>query len=324
MQHPHLKNTGVVKGGGASPPEKSPKSVEDREVTLPEFEKGRDLLEEFLSTPLNPSYASPKTGRKISVDNAMVVMQPSETRDTIVDSLRELNLDVSVYDHFELIFATEYQKADLMMLDVRQGDYHAVDLLHILIRDEALSPTRFAIVGRNPADVRQQDWKGLGKGLFLREKLPTPWVKKTLAEWLTEKMEPEEANPGILKQPLVAVIDDDTGFVEAFKEALSMLNYRVICADNGVEGVKMVRKMKPDVVLMDVDMPQKSGIEALRTLRVFRSTEQVAVIMMTAHREEAFLEEARGLGIQDYMLKPLDLEQVHKQIQHALAAKEWE
>ncbi len=323
MPHRHLKNTGLSDSGSNLQPLR-PKSVDELDIPSADFHSSRDLLEKFLATPLQTTYSSPSTGKKVTVKNAMVIMKPGEMRDSLVDALAELNLEVFLYDNFEMIFVSEYQKAELIILESRQGDYHAVDLMRLLIRDEALSPTRFVIIGRNPADAREHEWQGLGKGLFMRSRLPLPWIKRTLAEWLTEEMKPEEVNPSMQLQPLLLIVDDDREFIEVFQEALQLKLYRVITAENGAEAVKQVRKMKPDVVLMDVDMPEKSGFEALRTLRAFKSTERIPVIIMTAHQENRFQHEAVQLGATAFMQKPLDLNHVHDQIQHIITAREWE
>ena len=72
-------------------------------------------------------------------------------------------------------------------------------------------------------------------------------------------------------------------------------------ADNGEVALAEIEARKPDVAILDLDMPRMDGLEVLRLLR--ERAETVAVIMLTVHREEAFFTRALQLGAQGYMLK---------------------
>jgi signal transduction histidine kinase len=104
-------------------------------------------------------------------------------------------------------------------------------------------------------------------------------------------------------QGTILVIDDDRGPRESLRILLKT-EYRVLCADSVDIGIGMLREQQPDVVVMDIRMPGKSGIEGLRAIREI--DRQVAVVMFTGFGALETAQEAIRLGANDYIKKPFD------------------
>ncbi len=81
--------------------------------------------------------------------------------------------------------------------------------------------------------------------------------------------------------------------------------YQVATAANGIEAVAAVRMQPFDLVLMDIKMPNKNGVEALREMKILRA--QIRVMLMTAYAVDGLIEEALALGVCDIAYKPLDI-----------------
>lgn len=101
----------------------------------------------------------------------------------------------------------------------------------------------------------------------------------------------------------VLVIDDDRGPRESLRIMLKT-EYRVLCADSVDAGLQMLREHRPDVVIMDIRMPGRNGIEGLRAIREL--DQEVAVIMFTGFGALETAQEAIRLGANDYIKKPFD------------------
>jgi DNA-binding response OmpR family regulator len=99
----------------------------------------------------------------------------------------------------------------------------------------------------------------------------------------------------------VLVVDDESRLVNLVRMNLEMERFRVIEACNGYEALDMVRKHIPEIIILDIMMPQLDGFETLRMLREFSST---PVIMLTAKGEEDDIVKGLALGADDYMTKP--------------------
>ncbi|HEY3162363.1 MAG TPA: sigma-54 dependent transcriptional regulator [Vicinamibacterales bacterium] len=110
----------------------------------------------------------------------------------------------------------------------------------------------------------------------------------------------------------ILVIDDDTSVQRSLTSALSSA-YAVHVASTGEEGLQAYERIVPDVVLLDVMLPQMSGLAVLRTLK--RMSAELPIIMMTAYAEVQTAVQAIKLGATDYLQKPIDCATVRKEIE---------
>jgi len=95
--------------------------------------------------------------------------------------------------------------------------------------------------------------------------------------------------------------------------------YEIVEADSGVEALKQFEKEKPDLVLLDIVMPQgeEEGIKVLE--EIMKNDPQAQVVMITAVGQEAIIEECKKLGAKDYIVKPFDEERVNEMVEKYLS-----
>lgn len=108
----------------------------------------------------------------------------------------------------------------------------------------------------------------------------------------------------------VLIVDDEPVIVNLLQKFLTQKGYQTITASSGEEALKRVREDSPSLVLLDVYMPGKTGIEVLREIKQFQPT--LGVIMVTAASDEGVGRKALELGAFDYVSKPFDLEYLEK------------
>jgi two-component system KDP operon response regulator KdpE len=101
--------------------------------------------------------------------------------------------------------------------------------------------------------------------------------------------------------PVVLVVDDEPRMIRFIRMNLELERYRVIEAANGLEALEQVRDQLPDLVLLDVMMPELDGFE---TLQLLREISTVPVIILTAKRDEDDIVRGLELGADDYITKP--------------------
>ena len=103
----------------------------------------------------------------------------------------------------------------------------------------------------------------------------------------------------------VLVVDDEQDIVQIIKYNLESNGYEVLSAANGVEALEIAARFKPELILLDVMMPHKDGIQTCIELRANREFDNTIVIFLTALADEA--SEIRGLeaGADDYISKPI-------------------
>jgi two-component system, sensor histidine kinase and response regulator len=111
----------------------------------------------------------------------------------------------------------------------------------------------------------------------------------------------------------VLVIDDDLGPRESLRILLKN-HYQVFCAESVDQGLELLSRHQPDVVVMDIRMPGKGGIEGLREIRAVDTT--TSVVMLTGYGALETAQEAIRLGASDYLKKPFDTVEMSRVIEH--------
>ncbi|MEO5590399.1 MAG: response regulator transcription factor [Gemmatimonadaceae bacterium] len=103
---------------------------------------------------------------------------------------------------------------------------------------------------------------------------------------------------------LVLVVDDELHIVALVAYHLAKAGYRVTTATNGTDALAQADRERPSLVILDLMLPGMSGFDVLRKLRSRAQTQDVAVLMLTARREEPDRIEGLSLGADDYLTKP--------------------
>jgi DNA-binding NtrC family response regulator len=102
----------------------------------------------------------------------------------------------------------------------------------------------------------------------------------------------------------VLLVDDEKDFVESLAERLQIRDFNVETALNGDEAIKLVEENDFDVIVLDVQMPGKSGVETLKEIKKIEQLSQV--IMLTGHATVKTAIEGMKNGAYDYLMKPTD------------------
>jgi len=113
------------------------------------------------------------------------------------------------------------------------------------------------------------------------------------------------------------IIDDDKGLDQLLSDYLAGQGYSVRAAENGKLGLRAMYERQPDIILLDVTMPEKDGWETLRRIREITN---VPVIMLTARSDEADILHGFSLGADDYVTKPFSFAQLSARM-HAVMSR---
>jgi CheY-like chemotaxis protein len=130
---------------------------------------------------------------------------------------------------------------------------------------------------------------------------------------------PEVLHPNPVK-PLVQVVEDNPDNMTTVKAILAG-KYTVIEATDGIEAVEIARVHKPDLILMDIDLPKMNGIAAFKLIRQNPSLQHIPVIALTASAMVAERETILAEGMEAYIPKPIDGQLFFKTINSVLYGK---
>ena len=119
----------------------------------------------------------------------------------------------------------------------------------------------------------------------------------------------------MLTTPKILVVDDDVDIVRTLRAYLEESSYVVVTAHNGAEALQAFKTEKPDLILLDVMMPQIDGLEVTRTIR---QESDAPIIMLTARIDETDKVIGLELGADDYITKPFSPREVLARIKAVL------
>lgn len=119
----------------------------------------------------------------------------------------------------------------------------------------------------------------------------------------------------------ILVVDDEEKNRRLLADLLSAEGYTVQTAVNGVEGLRVANEFRPETILMDVMMPEMDGVEACRRLKADPETTSIPILLATALHERADRLKGIQAGADDFMTKPIDVEEIRLRVRNAVHAK---
>ena len=158
-----------------------------------------------------------------------------------------------------------------------------------------------------PPPYKQGFWSKAPKSL---------WDRK-FAEHHSDFVPKPNPEPGDVVRPLVLVVDDEKDILRLAIRSIEALGYGVVHARDGEEGLALVRRYKPDLVLSDALMPRLDGREMCRRIRDDPDVAETPVVLMTAlytsvkYQTEGFTQ----FRVTDYLTKPLDVDRLRDLLQ---------
>lgn len=113
----------------------------------------------------------------------------------------------------------------------------------------------------------------------------------------------------------ILLVEDDEANYDMLSRRLIRRGYEVVMAHDGVNGVKMAQSAKPDLILMDMNLPEMDGWTATRTIRQIPEIKDVPIIALTAHAISGDRERCIEAGCNDYDSKPVDFPRLLSRIE---------
>lgn len=119
-------------------------------------------------------------------------------------------------------------------------------------------------------------------------------------------------------QPVVLVVDDDEFQHKIVSKILEDENYHLVFASGGIEAMKVLRKTRPDLILMDVMMPDMDGLEAVRYIKSAPQLADIPIVMITGKSDKNIVMESLKAGAAGFVVKPFDRDTLFDKVAKAL------
>jgi two-component system response regulator (stage 0 sporulation protein F) len=114
----------------------------------------------------------------------------------------------------------------------------------------------------------------------------------------------------------ILIVDDEVGIVDEIKEFLTEEGYEVYSADTGKDGIQSIREANPDLLLLDMKLPDMSGLDVLRLCK--QISPGTKVIVNTGYVDQKMIDESEQLGHDLFLQKPFDLERLKTEVDRLL------
>jgi DNA-binding response OmpR family regulator len=116
--------------------------------------------------------------------------------------------------------------------------------------------------------------------------------------------------------PSLLLVEDNADFRTVFQRRFEQMGYHVLTAPDGVRGLQVVMDSSLDLIILDLNMPYRGGLETLRLIRSVKPA--MKVLIVTAVMDEAAQAEARRLGVSEVIFKPVGIKDLAAAVKRAL------
>ncbi len=110
----------------------------------------------------------------------------------------------------------------------------------------------------------------------------------------------------------ILIVDDEQGIVEEVKSYFEEEGYEIRTADTGKEGIETLKEFKPDILLLDMKLPDMSGLAVLKNCK--ETSPATKIIVNTGYVDQNIIDEAERLGRDAFLQKPFNLERLQQEI----------
>jgi len=272
-------------------------------ITLPI--KSQKAYDSFYDELLNKQFSNIKT--------ALLINSSRDDAEIIRQDLERFGISSDFYDFDQKIEDTLYQKKyDIVVLDVLLWDNSGWDYLkHIkLHEDHKYIPVVIVSILKEKTRAIANGADGYVqkpyKLITLYETLNKVDLKleKQKAKLLVES----EINDMTNDKILILLAEDNEANLETMEAFLEYAGYSVLVARNGKEAIESAVEYKPDIILMDIQMPKMDGIEAIRILKNDSNTSHIPIIALTALAMPGDRDRCFAAGANDYISKPVNFD----------------
>ncbi|MDM9581496.1 response regulator [Nostoc sp. GT001] len=282
-------------------------------VRIP-YHRSDNLLRTQVTTSL-PSYP-------LLVENAQVLIIEDSVAaaDQITRYLSEMGMQPIIYSQGEgAVEEVLRVQPALIILDLQLPNLSGWEVLNQLKINPKTKDIPTIIIS-----VVDEHSKGLAQGAF--EYLVKPITRAQLQVTIEKLQHPARSNsPNLivvpevfLDDPLILLAEDNQPNIDTMSAYLESRGYHLILANNGQQAIDLVRVQRPDLIVMDIQMPGMDGLEAIRCIRNDRQFVHIPIIALTALAMPGDRETCLAAGANEYLTKPIKLKQLVTTIQQLL------
>ncbi len=263
--------------------------------------------------------APPSAGRQPTV---MVADDDTEFSE-LVRMFLEANdyRPVVVNNSAAVLDVLESEEPDALLLDIMMPGKDGFRIMEEM--QESARTANVPIIILSGLRLENYQERGILTGLpeIISKDIPGDLLVKIIEE---QTAAAPAADPGVPEQsrpssrPRVLMADDQTELLYLMKEMIEYAGFEVVTATDGAEAMKAVFETNPDIIVLDYNMPRKNGLEVAQDLKNNPLFAHIPIIIVTAYGEKHAKLKGLGMGIDDYLIKPVDADELVARIRMIL------
>jgi PAS domain S-box-containing protein len=288
-------------------------------ITLPWRREPHDSAAE-------PELTNIVSPRAAPLKRALLIEDSPTAADQVTRYLAGLHVETALVEHgAEAVAQALALQPDVIILDILLPDVSGWEVLKALKTEPRTQQIPVVVVSvvDNAAQAREL---GAAAALLkpitraqLHESLSTVFPQAFAASLKALVVQPApevEAEP-----PLILLAEDNEENIQMVSDYLTMCGYRITVARNGAEAIARTHEERPDLILMDIQMPGMDGLTAIERIRADSGVSQVPIIALTALAMPGDHERCLSVGANDYLSKPVSLKHLTQRIERYLKAE---
>ena len=116
----------------------------------------------------------------------------------------------------------------------------------------------------------------------------------------------------------ILIVEDDVDLATVLQMNLVSKGFEVFVAHDGIQGTILAHKKEPNLIILDINLPAGGGLATLKNVKMSINTKLIPVIVLSGTEDDQLIHEVLHNGVEDYIRKPYDLEDLCKRIKHVL------
>jgi len=226
---------------------------------------------------------------------------------------------VVVNDPLAVVDRVRSEKPDALLLDIMMPRKDGFAIMEEL--QEAADTAGVPIIVVSGLRLENYQERGIITGLpeIISRDIPGDLLLKLIAEQTAPEVRaPAALEPQKAARPRVLMADDQTELLMLMKEMVQDAGFEVFTASDGAEALKAVFETNPDIIVLDYNMPRKNGLEVAQDLKNNPLFAHIPIMIVTAFGEKNAKLKGLGMGIDDYLIKPVDADELIARIRMIL------
>jgi diguanylate cyclase (GGDEF)-like protein len=226
---------------------------------------------------------------------------------------------IAVNDPLTVVDRVRSEKPDALLLDIMMPRKDGFAIMEEL--QESADTAGVPIIVVSGLRLENYQERGIITGLpeIISRDIPGDLLLKLIAEQTSPEVRaPAALEPQKAARPRVLMADDQTELLMLMKEMVQDAGFEVFTASDGAEALKAVFETNPDIIVLDYNMPRKNGLEVAQDLKNNPLFAHIPIMIVTAFGEKSAKLKGLGMGIDDYLIKPVDADELIARIRMIL------